>query len=241
MNYTTHYNLNLPEGTDIVNPLTQDNPNYSAIDAVMFANRQATIGSATELESGGVHAITRSNTDSNYIRFTATANWNYGDTMTVDGVSVSVFLPDGTLPQDNAYVVNSEVLILISGTRVTFLTGGGSAANESYSVNSDGVMTWEQLLNSLYNTIPDKSKLTEHSVLVLHTPTNYQYYQFVSMTNDYAQLTYSRTGSEAGAQIVNWFFVVRSSGSAHKAGSAIDFVDRSSQVPSLGNTVTIYL
>ena len=32
MTNTTYYNLNIVEGTDIVNPLTVDNPNYEKID-----------------------------------------------------------------------------------------------------------------------------------------------------------------------------------------------------------------
>lgn len=119
MQYTPNYNLITVEGTDVVNPLVQMNPNFTDIDAAMFANKQAVIGSASEIASGTVHAITRANPDSNYFRYTATSNWNAGDSMTVDGVSVSVFLPDGTLPGAGAYIINSEVFGMISGTRVT--------------------------------------------------------------------------------------------------------------------------
>lgn len=124
MQYTPNFNLNLPEGTDVVNPLVQDNPNYTAIDAAMFANKQAVIGSATELVSGTAHAITRSNTDSNYFRFTATGNWTAGDTMTVDGNPVSVYLTDGTTPATGAYVINSEVFAMLAGSRLTLITSG---------------------------------------------------------------------------------------------------------------------
>lgn len=119
MQYTTNYNLITVEGTDIVNPLVQMNPNFTDIDAAMFANKQATIGSASEIVSGTVHAITRANTDSNYFRYTATGNWTAGDSMSVDGVTVSVFLTDGTTPETGSYVINSEVFGIISGSRVT--------------------------------------------------------------------------------------------------------------------------
>lgn len=123
MQYTPNYNLITVEGTDVVNPLVQMNPNFTDIDAAMFANKQASIGSATELTSGTVHAITRANPDSNYFRFTATSNWTAGDSMTIDGVAVSVFLTDGTLPGTGAYVINSEVFGILTGSRVTlFLT-----------------------------------------------------------------------------------------------------------------------
>lgn len=119
MQYTPNYNLITVEGTDVVNPLVQMNPNFTDIDAAMFANKQSSIGSASEIVSGTVHAITRANPDSNYFRFTATGNWTLGDSMSVDGVTVSVYLTDGTIPGTGAYVINSEVFGILAGSRVT--------------------------------------------------------------------------------------------------------------------------
>lgn len=119
MQYTDHYNLNLPEGTDIVNPLVQDNPNYTAIDGALYANKLRVVGNATEVKSGTVHAITRSDSDIDVIRFTATGDWITGDTMTVDGTPVSVYLPDGSAPLTGAYIINTEVIAIINGSRVT--------------------------------------------------------------------------------------------------------------------------
>ena len=138
MQYTTHYNLNLPEGTDIVNPLVQDNPNYSAIDAAMFANKQAVIGTASEVVSGTVHAITRSNPDSDYFKFTATGNWTVGDSMSVDGTTVSVYLSDGTTPATGAYIINTEVLALLSGTRVTLIVSAGVEVASDVAYDNTG-------------------------------------------------------------------------------------------------------
>lgn len=135
MQYTTHYNLITVEGTDVVNPLVQMNPNFTDIDAAMFANKQAVIGSASEIVSGTVHAITRANSDSNYFRYTATGNWTAGDTMSVDGVNVSVYLTDGTTPATGAYVINSEVFGMISGSRVTLFL----ASSPVTSLNADQV------------------------------------------------------------------------------------------------------
>ena len=119
MQYTTHYNLNLPEGTDIVNPLVQDNPNYSAIDTALYNNKVRVVGNATEIKSGTVHAVTRSDSDIDVMKFTATGDWITGDTMTVDGTPVSVYLQDGTAPLTGAYVINTEVVAVINGSRVT--------------------------------------------------------------------------------------------------------------------------
>ena len=136
MQYTTHYNLNLPEGTDIVNPLVQDNPNYSAIDTALYNNKLRVVGDATEVKSGTVHAITRSDSDIDVMRFTATGDWITGDTMTVDGNPVSVYLSDGTAPLTGAYVINTEVLAAINGSRVTLYTGAGAVT----SIDADDVI-----------------------------------------------------------------------------------------------------
>lgn len=119
MQYTSNYNLMLPEGTDTVNLLTQMNPNTSDIDAALYANKQMCVGRATESTSGTVHAITRANADSPIFSFTATSDWTHNDTMSVDGVACSVYLTDGTLPGTGCYVINSEVLAIVQGSRVT--------------------------------------------------------------------------------------------------------------------------
>lgn len=119
MQQTANYNLNLPEGTDVVNPLVDYNPNFSTIDSAMKANADRTVGRATCIKSGTTHVVTRSNTGSNIINFTATGDWNSGDTMTIDSTIVSVFLPDGTAALDGAYIINSEVFGILNGTRFT--------------------------------------------------------------------------------------------------------------------------
>ena len=138
MQYTANYNLITVEGTDVVNPLVQMNPNLTDIDAAMFANKQATIGSASEIVSGTVHAITRSNPDSNYFRYTATGNWTSGDSMSVDGVTVTVYLSDGTVPGSGAYVINSEVFAMISGSRVTLIISSGTVTSSTVSYDNTG-------------------------------------------------------------------------------------------------------
>ena len=122
MQQTTNYNLNLPEGTDVVNPLVDYNPNFSAIDGIMKANSDRTVGRATCIKTGTTHVVTRSNTGSNIINFTATGDWNEGDTMTIDSTIVSVFLPDGSAALDGAYLINTEVFGILNGTRFTLFS-----------------------------------------------------------------------------------------------------------------------
>ena len=119
MTNTTYYNLNIVEGTDIVNPLTVDNPNYEKIDEVMHDNSVSGVTLATEIANATVHAITRENSECAVIRFIATSNWKAGDTITVDGVAVTPLLPSGETLPDGAYVINANVLCILTGTHLT--------------------------------------------------------------------------------------------------------------------------
>ena len=141
MQQTTNYNFNLPEGTDIVNPLVDYNPNFSSIDGILKANADRTVGRATCIKSGTTHVVTRANTGSNIINFTATGDWNAGDTMTIDSVVVSVFLPDGSAALDGAYLINSEVFGILNGTRFTLYSNITelTAALTSYDNTSSGL------------------------------------------------------------------------------------------------------
>lgn len=119
MTNTTYYKLNIVEGTDIVNPLIVDNPNYEKIDEVMHDNAVAGVTIATEIANATVHAITRENSDCAVIRFIATSEWKAGDTVTVDGVQVTALLPSGETLPDGAYVINANVLCILTGTNLT--------------------------------------------------------------------------------------------------------------------------
>jgi len=140
MTYTTNYNLMLVEGTDVVNPLTQLNPNISDIDSQMKSNADATVARATCTKTGTTHAVVTSNSDAAMQRFTATGNWETGDTMTIDGVSVSVYLPDGTAPQAGCFVINSEVIIAINGTRVT-LYAAPALSQQASDISYDNTLS----------------------------------------------------------------------------------------------------
>ena len=120
MRTSENFNLNLVEGTDIVNPLVQDVPNYEKIDATMKANLNCVVGVANHLKSGTVHALTRVTSDETaMIRFTATARFNVGDTFTVDTVQVSALLVDGSTLEDGAFIIGSEVLCCLKGSLLT--------------------------------------------------------------------------------------------------------------------------
>lgn len=119
MTTTTYYDLNIVEGTDIVNPLTVDNPNYEKIDEVMHDNAISGVTLATEIANATVHAISRENSECAVIRFIATSEWKAGDSVTVDGVPVTALLPSGETLPDGAYVINANVLCILTGTNLT--------------------------------------------------------------------------------------------------------------------------
>ena len=114
MQYSSNYNLNLVEGTDIVNPLVIDKPNYQTIDAAMKANKDAAVNAASHTKAGTVHAIVRTNTDANTFRFVASAPFVSGDTFTVDGVSVTGINTAGEGLNTNDFVIGASVLCILN-------------------------------------------------------------------------------------------------------------------------------
>ena len=137
MTTTTYYNLNIVEGTDVVNPLTVDNPNYEKIDETLHDNAVAGVTLATEVTNATVHAIARENSDCAVIRFIATSEWKAGDTATVDGVPVTALLPSGETLPDGAYVINANVLCILTGTNLTFYLGTKKAGNANEITYND--------------------------------------------------------------------------------------------------------
>ena len=146
---STHYELKLVEGSDIVNPLVIDRPNYETIDGVMYENESKSIGNATELKSGTIHALTRTKGNQRFFCFTATSNYDAGDTFTVDSVPVTALLPNGTALPDNAYVVNGTVLCSLIGTLLTVYTVGSAIADDALRLGGE--------LPSYYATASDLS------------------------------------------------------------------------------------
>lgn len=119
MNTTTNYGLKLYEGTDLFNPLTVENVNAGDIDTAMKAISDHSVGAATELTTGTVHALTRADADRNVFLFVATSNFTAGDTFTLDGTQVSALTPDGQPLATGSYVIGSSVLCALHDTLIT--------------------------------------------------------------------------------------------------------------------------
>ena len=138
MQNTDNFNLKIYEGEDLFNPLVVENVNVQAIDTQMKKNENHTVGDATELVSGTVHALTRLTPDTPMLRFTATSKFTAGDTFTVDGVQVSALTVSGEQLPDGAYVIGSEVLAYLKGTLLTFFTSQGTLATAQNALKLGG-------------------------------------------------------------------------------------------------------
>ena len=117
---TEHYELNIAEGTDLVNPLIDTFPNFTKIDEAMWNNKLGGVILATHLLSGSVHAITLEPQDATVFRFVATADYTVGQTFTVNGQQVTGLTTNGTTLSNKAFVVNQNVLCCLVGTNLTF-------------------------------------------------------------------------------------------------------------------------
>lgn len=135
---TTNYGLKTYEADDIVNVMTVDKENMEIIDTAMKVNQESSVGIATELVSGSIHALTRINPDIPVFRFTATSNFTAGETFVVDGIQVTALLPSGETLGSGAYIVGSEVMCALRDTLLTVYCPQGTVATASDSERLGG-------------------------------------------------------------------------------------------------------
>jgi len=128
MNQTTNYNFNVPVGSDIVNPLVQDFPNWESLDSILRNVANTGITTATHTKTGTIHTLTFSETTVPMIRFQATADFNTNDTFTVNGVSVSALTVAGESLPDGAFVIGSMVLCELRDNLLTVYSSGSDAS-----------------------------------------------------------------------------------------------------------------
>lgn len=149
---TTNYGFNISEGTDLVNPLTDIFPNFEDIDTDLKDVSDSAVGTATELLTGTVHALVRSDSDRNVFTFTATSNFEAGETFTLDGVQVTALTPDGQTLSTGCYIIGSEVLVAVKGTLMTVYV------NPSKALDSDKLDGHD---STYYATASDVSDLSD--------------------------------------------------------------------------------
>lgn len=146
---TTYYEFNKPEGTDLVNPLVDTNPNWDALDADLHEFNERSISNASEIVSLGVHTISRLDTTAKFLKWIATANFTAGETFTVDGLPVAATTPAGATLATNAYVTGSIVLACLNAdnSAMTVFVSGTNVATDSERLGGE--------LPSYYGTASD--------------------------------------------------------------------------------------
>lgn len=139
---TPNFGFNIAEGTDTVNLLTQCYPNFTSLDSILQAIKETGVTTAVATKTGTNFAVVRTDTDCNFFRFVATANYAAGDTFTVDGVAVTATTAAGTALPSGAFVINQSVIAVLNSSVLTVLIGGAStidADDVSYDNSGSGL------------------------------------------------------------------------------------------------------
>lgn len=173
MNQTTNYNFNVPIGSDIVNPLVQDFPNWESLDSILRNVANTGITTATHTKTGTIHTLTFSETSVPMIRFQATADFNTNDTFTVNGVSVSALTVAGSALPDGAFVIGSMVLCELRDNLLTVYSSGSDASTleghpASYFATASDLNTVDNKTDAnktLIDQIDNDFDLTKHQLL----------------------------------------------------------------------------
>lgn len=155
MTNTTHYGLNIAEGTDNYNHLTVDNPNYQKIDQQMYTNAQTGVPLVTMTQQETTIAISRPSgyEGANMFRFVSSVNFSQSYSWTVDGTTVTPSLPNGGALPVNAFIIGSMVMCILNGTALTVYTVP--------TVDMDAIKT--QVMQAIYPV---------GSIIINENPTN---------------------------------------------------------------------
>lgn len=165
---TTYYEFIKPEGTDLVNPLVDTNPNWDALDADLHEFNERSIANCTEIVTLGVHAISRLDTTAKFLKWIATANFTAGETFTVDGLAVAASTPAGATLATGAYVTGSVVLACLNAdnTAMTVFVSGTTVASDAerlggelpaYYAKQSDMTTAENNITNLQNKMGNTS------------------------------------------------------------------------------------
>lgn len=138
MSLTPNYGFNIPTGTDAVNLLTQNYPNFTSLDSILKTIELTGITTATCTKVGTVFQLVRTNSAINVIRFVATGNYAAGDTFTIDGVAVTATAVDGSSIPGGAFVINQSVMAILNGSVLTVLVSSGASTASGITYDNTG-------------------------------------------------------------------------------------------------------
>ena len=171
MQTTTNFGLKEYESGDYFNPLTVENYNTGKIDTEMKAVADKTIGRATELVSGGVHAITLLDTDCKTFQFTATGNYTALETFTLNGIAINAYMPDGSALTTDAYKTGAVVMCARNSddSALTFyLSSVGGVAPDSLKLGGElpAYYSTKSYADDIKTTADTASELIQKKALV---------------------------------------------------------------------------
>lgn len=141
MQNTPNFNFMIAEGTDTVNLLTQCYPNFTSLDSILQGIKETGVTTATATKTGTNFAVVRTDTDCNFFRFVATANYVAGDTFTVDGVPVTATSAAGAALASGAFVINQSVLCVLNSAVLTVFAGGAAGNIDAADVDYDNTVS----------------------------------------------------------------------------------------------------
>lgn len=162
---TPNFGFNIAEGTDTVNLLTQCYPNFTSLDSILQAIKETGVTTAVATKTGTNFAVVRTDTDCNFFRFIATANYATGDTFTVDGVAVTATSPAGTALSAGAFVINQSVIAVLNSAVLTLFVGGGASTIDAEDVdydNSGSGLTATDVQAAIDEVVSDLEDVTDN-------------------------------------------------------------------------------
>lgn len=141
MQTTTNYGYNVVESTDTCNIPVQISPNFTDIDTDLKAVSDKALGEAVDTFASNVHALVRNDADRNMFFFIAPADYVAGDTFTLDGVTINAVDAAGNALDDDAFRVNSTVLCIVYGSRLTLYVDEQIASLTAANITYDNTIS----------------------------------------------------------------------------------------------------
>ena len=160
MQQTTNFEFNIVEGSDVVNPLTQLNPNFNLLDNFLNEISIRTLTTASASKSGNVFYVYRVRVSNNInyplaFRFTAPADWSAGDRFSFEGggVITNVILPDGQPAPDRCFVSGASVIGVLVGSTVTLMCSAKYIPTASEVTTADGGSVQDYIDNTKFKNL----------------------------------------------------------------------------------------
>ncbi len=137
-NKTTNFNLDLPTGDELFNPLWP-NSNTQKIDTQMKSNQDNSITNADCVFNTNKFIITRNASGGKYFKFIAPADYVAGYTFQVDGTAYDgIVAGTGDSLADGCFMLNHEVIAYIDETSASLAFLVGSSLPEDIDATTLG-------------------------------------------------------------------------------------------------------